>query len=230
MDLAGRRAHETGEVVVPTRWEQHDQRGYGVRFARLIRQGQDVEGEARLVDTLAPRAATILDAGSGMGRVGAALQRRGHRVVGVDLDDALVEQSRITYPDLPVLHERLDHLTPDLLRAARLPSSYDLVVCVGNVMILLAEGSEQAVLTRLRSVLAPGGRLVVGFHTHGAPTGSRDYHPDEFADDAAAVGLSVQQRFSSYDLVPYADSTDYVVTILQREGEAPPEVRQVEEY
>lgn len=214
--------------VVPTRWEQHDQRGYGAHFARLIRQGQDVEGEARLVDTLAPRAATILDAGSGMGRVGAALQRRGHRVVGVDLDAALVEQSRLTYPDLPVLHERLDHLTPQLLREANLPSSYDLVVCVGNVMILLADGAEQTVLTALRSVLAPEGRLVVGFHTHGVPTGSRDYHPDEFADDAAAVGLRVQQRFSSYELAPYVDSTDYVVTILQRHEQDAPELTSLE--
>ena len=76
-----------------TRWESMPgERGYGARFARLVADGADVDGEARLADVLAPRGARILDAGCGMGRVGAALRRRGHDAYGVDLDAALLEQ------------------------------------------------------------------------------------------------------------------------------------------
>ncbi len=56
----------------------------------------------------AARGARILDVGSGMGRVAAALQARGHDVVATEPDPALRAQSRATYPDLAVLpHEAL---------------------------------------------------------------------------------------------------------------------------
>ena len=95
--------------MAETRWEQAraeeraaGQGGYGAHFARLIDEGVDIEGEARLADVLVPRGGWILDAGSGMGRVGGRPGRaRGHRVVGVDFDPEVLEQSRRTYPDLP---------------------------------------------------------------------------------------------------------------------------------
>ncbi|WP_018157577.1 class I SAM-dependent methyltransferase [Demetria terragena] len=213
---------DSSAAIRPTRWEQAGvgRRGYGEKFAGLIRAGKDVEGEARLADALAPRAATILDAGSGMGRVGAALQRRGHRVIGVDLDEELVAQSRSTYPELPVVQARLDHLAPEVLHERGFPTAYDLIVVVGNVMILLADGTEQLVLRRLRALLVPGGRILVGFHTNAWPANSRTYHPDDFVADARAAGLDLEQRFASYDLLPYVAGTDYVVTVLRRSGES----------
>ena len=80
-------------------------------------EGVDIEGEARLADALAPRQGRILDAGSGMGRVGAALVARGHRVVGVDFDPEILDQSRRTFPELPLVDSRLDELTPEKLSA-----------------------------------------------------------------------------------------------------------------
>lgn len=206
-----------------TRWEQAraDERaagkgGYGARFAQLVADGEDVEGEARLADALAPRHAHILDAGSGMGRVGAALQRRGHQVVGVDFDPEILAQSRATYPDLPLVHKRLDELTPADLEAAGQPTSYDLVVCVGNVMILLAPDTERTVLANLAAVLATDGRLLVGFHLGGGPSGrSRDYPVEEFTADAAAAGLTVESRHASYDLAPFTDASEYAVHVLR---------------
>ena len=159
-----------------TRWEQAraDERaagqgGYGAHFARLMDEGVDIEGEARLADALAPRGGWILDAGSGMGRVGASLLSRGHHVVGVDFDPEVIEQSRTTFPDLPVVPSRLDELTPEMLTGAGFPTSYDVVVCVGNVMILLAPDTERTVLATMASLLAPDGRLLVGFALSGAP-------------------------------------------------------------
>lgn len=207
-----------------TRWEQaraqeraEGRGGYGAHFAQLIADGADVEGEARLADVLVGRGATILDAGSGMGRVGGALARRGHRVVGVDFDAEIIEQSRATFPDLPVVSSLLDHLTPELLSEAGFPTAYDLVVCVGNVMILLAPDTERTVLGVLASLLAPEGRLLVGFALSGAPAPtSRAYPAAEFVEDCAAVGLEVESRFASYDLQPFTEASTYAVHVLRR--------------
>jgi SAM-dependent methyltransferase len=216
--------------MAETRWEQaraieraEGRGGYGAHFARLISEGIDIEGEARLADVLAPRRARILDAGSGMGRVGAALLARGHEVVGVDFDEEILAQSQDTFPDLPLVASRLDHLTPEVLAAAGCPTSYDLVVCVGNVMILLAPDTERTVLANLAALVAPEGRLLIGFALSGAPAGtSRSYPADEFVDDCAAAGLEVESRFASYDLRPFTDDSAYVVHVLRRRGGQPP--------
>jgi SAM-dependent methyltransferase len=209
-----------------TRWEQAraEERaaghgGYGAHFARLIEEGVDIEGEARLADALAPRGGWILDAGSGMGRVGGALVARGHRVVGVDFDAEILEQSRRTYPALSLLDSRLDELTPAKLSEAGYPTVYDLIVCVGNVMILLAPDTERTVLANLAGALAPGGRMLVGFALSDAPAAvSREYPADEFVTDAASAGLQVESRFASYDLRPMTDESTYAVHVLRHAG------------
>jgi SAM-dependent methyltransferase len=210
--------------VAETRWEQaraHEraegQGGYGAHFARLIADGVDIEGEARLADALAPRGADILDAGSGMGRVGAALVARGHQVVGVDFDPEILDQSRRTFPELPLVDSRLDELTPQKLSDAGFPTAYDLVVCVGNVMILLAPDTERTVLGNLAALVAPAGRLLVGFALSGAPSGfSRTYPLAEFVADYEAAGFERVHRFSTYDLQPFTDDSTYVVHVLRR--------------
>ncbi|MBO0844747.1 MAG: class I SAM-dependent methyltransferase [Nocardioides sp.] len=207
-----------------TRWEQSraveraaGHGGYGAHFARLIDEGADIEGEARLADVLAPRDGWILDAGSGMGRVGAALVSRGHHVVGVDFDPEILEQSRRTYPELPLVDARLDELTPETLSAEGFPTAYDLVVCVGNVMIVLAPDTERAVLRNLGALVKPEGRLLVGFSLAGGPGAvSRIYPEAEFLEDCAAGGLVVESRFGTYDLQPFTDRSDHAVHVLRR--------------
>jgi SAM-dependent methyltransferase len=201
----------------PTRWEAAGApgRGYGVRFGELVAAGDDVEGEARLADALAPRHARILDAGSGMGRVAAALLRAGHHAVGVDLDSRLVAQSRATYPDLPVAQARLEQVDAAFLAAHGMPTEYDLVVCVGNVMVLLAEESERTVLARFADLLAPGGRVLVGFSLVGAPPRSRVYPAEEFEADVEAAGLTVESRWATFDLRPFDPDGDFAVFVLR---------------
>lgn len=204
------------EALPPTRWEGPTDvgRGYGRHFADLIASGADVEGEARLADVLAPRGARILDAGSGMGRIGAALRRAGHDAYGVDLDAGLIEQSRTAYPDLPVAQARLEQLDAGFMAAHGMPKTYDLVVCVGNVMVLLAEDSERAVLAAFRGLLAPGGRVLVGFSLVGAPPRSRVYPAEEFEADVEASGLVVESRWATFDLRPSRKSDDFAVFVL----------------
>lgn len=194
----------------PTRWALGGEKNsrYAERFAAMVEKGEDINGEARLADALVPREARILDAGSGMGRVGGYLQARGHRVLAAEPDPALVDQSRRTYPELDVVALEILALTPDVVPAA----SFDLVVCVGNVLTFLAEGTEVAVLRHLDGLLAPGGRILAGFHLSGGPTSARTYAPDDFIADAASAGLTVQHRFGGYDLRPVDD--EYAVWVL----------------
>ena len=194
----------------PTRWELvgEGNRGYGQHFAESLAGGVDIEGEARLADALVPREARILDIGSGMGRVAAALQSRGHRVVATEPDAALRAQSRATYPDLEVLPHEALALDPEAL------GTFDLVVVVGNVMVYLGEDTERRVLERVRDLLAPTGRVLVGFHLTAVKAGSRTYPADEFVADATASGLRVVHRFGSYELHEPVDN--YAVWVLAR--------------
>lgn len=200
----------------PTRWARGGARsvGYGERFADLIARGEDVHGEARLADAMLPRGAAVLDAGAGMGRVGAYLQDQGHRVVAAEPDPALVDQARRTYPGLVVLPHEILALTPAVLAEAGAPAAYDLVVCVGNVLTYLAEDTEVAVLARLGELLVPGGRVLAGFHLRSGPASARIYAPEDFAADVEAAGLAVQHHFGGYDLRPVDE--EYAVWVLGR--------------
>ena len=202
----------------PTRWARSGRAtaGYARTFGALVADGADVDGEARLADALVPRGARILDVGSGMGRVAAALALLGHDVVAVEPDAALVAQSRATYPDLAVIERDVLALDATVLAAHGRAAAFDLVVCVGNVLVFLAPDTERQVLARLASLLAPGGRVLAGFHLRDAPPGARHYPPEELVADAAAAGLRVDLRAGSYELHPSND--EYAVWLLARDA------------
>ena len=209
---------DRGSDLPPTRWALAE-RGYGQRFASLVASGEDIVGEARLAHAMAPPGGRILDVGSGMGRIGAHLQGLGHQVVAAEPDTGLVAQSRETWPDLDVLPLEILALTPEALAGAGHPTAFDVITCVGNVLPFVAEGTEVAVLARLGELLAPDGRILVGFHLVGGPVvdgpeSARHYTVEEFHADAAAAGLRIDHHFGSYDLRPADDQ--FTVWILSR--------------
>jgi SAM-dependent methyltransferase len=193
-------------------------RRYAERWRRIASEGADILGEARLIDAMAPRRARILDAGCGTGRLAAHLLPAGHTVVGVDLDPELIAVAREDHPqarwEVQNLAE-LDLRDPGEESTASTERSgggerlvFDLEVSAGNVLAFLSAAERRPALERLSAHLAPEGRLVVGF---GA---GRGYAFEDFAADAEAAGLVLQQRFSSWDLRPAAD--DFLVAILGR--------------
>ncbi len=179
---------------------------YIERFRAMARDGADLGGEARLVDTMVARRARILDAGCGPGRVGAALAAAGHDVVGVDVDPALIEAAEQDHPGPRWLVGDLAELD---LPARGIAEPFDAIVCAGNVMTFLAPNTRVAVLTRLRAHLVPAGRVAVGF---GA---GRGYEFSAFLDDAETAGLEPDLLLSTWDLRPLTDDADFLVAILR---------------
>jgi SAM-dependent methyltransferase len=180
---------------------------YIQRFKDLAAAGQDLVGEARLVDAMLPRRARVLDAGSGTGRISGHLSEAGHEVVGVDGDPVLVAAAEREHPGPRFLVGDLAELD---LPAAGILEPFDVVVCAGNVMTFLAPSTRGAVLRRLRRHLAPGGRAAIGF---GA---GRGYPFEEFLDDARGAGLAPDVLLSTWDLRPYAPGADFLVAVLSR--------------
>jgi len=172
----------------------------------MAAQGDDLDGEARLIDAMVKRGARILDAGCGPGRVGAALHARGHDVVGVDADPALIQAAIEDHPGPVWLVSDLAELDLASLGQAE---PFDAAVLAGNVMAFVAEGTEQQVLTRVYQHLVPDGFAVVGFHAD-------RYDLARFDQDLAGAGFELEHRFATWDLRPWRADADFVVTILRR--------------
>lgn len=180
---------------------------YIERFRAMARAGDDLAGEARLVDAMAPRGARILDAGCGPGRLGGYLAKAGHDVVGVDVDPALIVAAGQDHPGPRWLVGDLAELD---LPARGITEPFDVIASAGNVMTFLAPSTRVQVLGRLRAHLRDDGRAVIGF---GA---GRDYEFGQFLADAEAAGLTPDLLLSTWDLRPFDDDSDFLVALLRR--------------
>jgi SAM-dependent methyltransferase len=197
-------------MSTPTRWvsdhgPDHAQ-WYIDRFRTMAAEGVDLAGEARLVDAMLPRAARVFDAGCGPGRVGAELAARGHSVVGVDADAALIDAAEADHPGPRWLVADLAGLD---LAAVGEPEPFDAAVLAGNVLLFVAPGSEPLVLTRVGAHVRDDGFVIVGFGT------DRGYDLGDFDEHVRAAGLRVEQRFATWDLRPWAPDADFAVTVLR---------------
>jgi SAM-dependent methyltransferase len=178
---------------------------YIERFRSLAAAGQDIVGEARLVDAMVARRSRILDAGCGIGRNGAHLHRAGHTVIGIDVDPTLIAAAQADHPGPQWLLGDLAELD---LPTHGIPEPFDIILCAGNVMTFLAPSTRTDVLKRLHQHLAPGGRAVIGF---GA---GRGYPFAQFLTDAQEAGLAPELLLSSWDLRPFHADSDFLVAVL----------------
>jgi SAM-dependent methyltransferase len=153
----------------------------------------------------------VLDAGCGTGRVAIRLAERGFTCLGVDVDPAMLGVARTRAPGLRwVLAD---------LAALDLGETFDLVVAAGNVVPLVAEGTERDVVTRMASHVRDGGRLVAGFGL------DREHLPATAALVAladydawcAGAGLTLERRLATWEGEPYAGG-GYAVSVHRRAG------------
>lgn len=180
---------------------------YIQRFKSMQESGQDIYGEARLIDAILPREARILDAGSGPGRLGTYLHRAGHRVIGVDIDSQLIAEAQRVCPDAMWITADLTDL-PQALAAKSDDVDFDAIICAGNVMTFLAESTRLPVLKNFRAALADEGRAVIGFG------GGRGYEFEQFFTDVEEAGLTVEHKFSTWDLRPFTPESNFLVVVL----------------
>lgn len=185
---------------------------YVERFRTMAADGADLAGEARLVDALVPPGSRVLDAGCGPGRLGGELHRRGHDVVGVDVDPALIAAAGEDHPGPTWVVGDLSSF--DLTAQQPL---FDLAVLAGNVLLFVAPATEPIVLERVAAHVVADGRIVTGFRTTGT------YELDRFDADVERLGLRIEHRFATWDLLPFDgdvdpdadDPADFAVTILR---------------
>ena len=189
-------------TVPPGPWGVSDaDRGqdYDRRFAEIAATGVDLHGEATFVEALGVR--SVLDAGCGTGRVAIELARRGLDVVGVDADPGMLSAARGKAPELEWLEADLSALD---LGGRR----FDAFVMAGNVMIFVVPGTEGAVLERSAAHVHTGGLVVAGFQL--VPGGLT---LDRYDDLAAAAGLTLAERFATWDRDPWVAGGNYAVSV-----------------
>ena len=192
-----------------SRWQDTEApRGdeYDDRWRRLAARGQNVHGEADLIESLLRESGgnRVLDAGCGTGRVAIELAERGVSVVGMDLDADMLSAARAKAPRMRWIHADLGEAS------THLDTGFDVVAMPGNVMIFLDSGAEGRVLRELSSLLAPSGLMVAGFSIRPAGLSPADY--DRLADEA---GLEPVHRWATWDRQPYAGG-DYAVSVHRR--------------
>ena len=181
----------------PMAWDGDD---YQARFDRLAAAGTDVHGEATFVRAYEP--ATVLDAGCGTGRVAIELAHHDIEVTGADVDESMLTTARRLAPDVTWVQADLTAL--DLGRV------FDLVVMAGNVPLFTPPGTQAALVAGVARHVAPGGVLVAGFSL------DRGYGVGDYDAHTSAAGLTLAERFATWDRAPWVDGGDYAVSVHRR--------------
>ena len=177
-----------------------DGEDYQRRLEAWLAGEQDPHGEVRFVERYLPR--SVLDAGCGTGRVAIELCKRGYEVVGADASESMLAIARRLHPSLEWVGVDLADL--DLERV------FDVVVMAGNVPLYTAPGTTAALVAGCARHLAPGGRLVAGFQL------DQGYDLATYDAEAAAVGLTLAERYATWDLDPFEGASGYAVSVHRR--------------
>jgi 2-polyprenyl-3-methyl-5-hydroxy-6-metoxy-1,4-benzoquinol methylase len=177
-----------------------DGRDYQAHFDRLAAHGVDVHGESTFVRRFTP--SSVLDAGCGTGRVAIELARHGIDVVGVDVDASMIAEARRRAPQLSWEERDLTTLALD--------RRFDVVVMAGNVPLFTPSGSQDALVRSCGAHVAPEGVLVAGFQL------DKGYSLADFDRSCDRAGLTLAERWSTWDLQPFVEGGSYAVSVVRR--------------
>jgi SAM-dependent methyltransferase len=160
-------------------------------------------GDVEHYERVCAGAESVLELGSGAGRIALRLAARGHHVTGLELDRGLLERSRAAASDLPASDQERLELTSGDMRDFSLGRSFDRVLIPYNGLYCLG-GLPGALrcFEAARAHLAPHGELWLdvysadAFHAE-APEDDAEGAPD---DDAPVAELTLDgQRVQAWE-------------------------------
>lgn len=217
---------------------------YAARFRRRAASGCDMHGEADFVTRLAEPGIRVLDAGCGTGRVAWRLAEFGYLCTGIDSDASMLEAARAAVPEpagpapltstydvarrfeddhsgaAPLIAAVPEWLLGDLADPEIMSSltDFDVVLAAGNVIPLVAPGTEPTVVGHLAAALKPGGLLVAGFGLDAAhlPLAEAPFGLAAYDRWCAAAGLALVRRHPAWDAPaagPGDDLAGYAVSV-----------------
>lgn len=119
-------------------------------------------GQSHFVKDVLPGSGnlSILDVGCGTGELALELASEFKKVVGIDLDGAMLERARAA----PKAHENVEFVRMDMLDIGTGfgPGAFDAIVCFGNTLVhLQTPGQILSFLVQCGQVTASGGRLLI---------------------------------------------------------------------
>lgn len=180
-----------------TGWDGED---YQRRIDEQLAGEEDPHGEVRFIQQYSP--GSVLDAGCGTGRVAIELARRGVEVVGVDVSESMLATARRLGPTVSWVCSDLADL--DLGRR------FDVVVMAGNVVLYTPPETTAAVVAGCARHLAPDGVLLAGFEL------GEGYGLGTYDAETAAAGLTLEERYATWDREPFDDDSPYAVSVHRR--------------
>lgn len=170
---------------------------YQRRLDTLVASGAAVHGEADFVMGFHP--ATVLDAGCGTGRVAIELLHRGVAVTGTDIDASMITTARRLEPGLTWVNADLAQL--------ELGCVFDVVIMAGNVPLFTPAGTQGALVAGCARHLRAGAALVAGFQL------DPRYPIEEYDRHCASCGLTLAERWSTWDRQPFGEPSAYAVSV-----------------
>jgi len=145
--------------------------------------------------------ANILDIGAGAGQNAAALAKLGHRVTAIEPMPEFLSSAQTTYKDLYV--KWLNGALPELSCISPNGSEFDFVL-INAVWHHLNNIERELAVTRLSTLMKPGGRCAISLRNGPAGMGTRVYPTDshitikQFKDMGFNCILHLQDQPSIY--------------------------------
>jgi SAM-dependent methyltransferase len=161
-----------------------------------------IEGRAEFVEEIGPHLASlirqndhVLDVGCGTGVVAFFFEECGARVTGIDLTPALLALAR---DEAAARGSTVEFIEGDVLADDLGEEMYELVVCLGNVILDFPHRTFPGFRDRVCRALKPGGRLAIQ-HLDGVLRFRAMSSRPEVVEQGAAG--KIMRRFEEYDPV-----------------------------
>jgi glycine/sarcosine N-methyltransferase len=152
----------------------------------------EVPDTVRFIHSRLAAGSRVLDLACGTGTIAVALASRGHRVLGIDLDAAMIERARSKAGGLPVVFK-----SGDMLGRIEPAAGYDAVLCLGNSLVHLAsEDRVASLLTACRRRLVSGGLLLLGIVNVGRFAGRQEAELPLIERRSAAGPVRFRRRYT----------------------------------